>query len=166
MRGVLFLGAVLGVFLCFIGAKKFEEARMIRIKTDSVMKITRALNKERDALAQLKELPAINVETVYSTWSQDISLLAAMRRVSCRSEIKNKETLFEQTSWPGVKKRQMEVVFSNLERGTDITGVLAGVDDLTRGMKRLPVVVDELRYEKNVLWMNVSLFGTEEKKYE
>ena len=54
----------------------------------------------------------------------------------------------------------MKIVFSGVRRWSDLAGVLAGIDGLTVEDGHSPVEVEEIRQEKDVLSIKVSVFGT------
>jgi hypothetical protein len=160
MRMVFLLGITAGIVLCCIGTTVFKEARVIQERAAVIRGKTQQLNKEKDALSRFEENAPVPLETVYALWIKDVALLATMRKVSLVVEVKEAKVLSEEALLPGIKRSRLVLVFSGLRRWSDLTGVLAGIDDLVRMPERFPVVVDAVRQEKNVLFVEVSLFTT------
>ncbi len=160
MRMVFLLGITAGIVLCFVGTTAFKEARAIQERTAVFREKIQQLNKEKEALLCFDESAPVPLETVYVQWIKDVSLLAGMRKVSLGVEMKEANSLSEEALLLGIKRSRLGLVFSGLQRWSDLTGVLAGIDDLVRIPEHFPVVVDAVRQEKNVLFVDVSLFGT------
>ncbi len=160
MRVMLWLGIAAGVGLCFIGTTAFKEAHMVQKRTALVREKTQYLKNEKEELSHFDEREPISLEAVYVAWVKEMSLLAAMRKVSLGVTVKEGKNTAEEALFPGIKRMHLGLSFSGLRHWSDLAGMLAGIDDLLRMPEHLPVVVEEVRQEKNGLFVEVSLFGT------
>ena len=160
MKVMLFLGVAASAVVLFFGVGAFREARATQSRAAVVSQKIEALNKEKAAWARLKESAVVDMETLYGAWIKDVSLLASVRRVSLSLEMKDKGSAVEEAFWPGVQRRKLNMVFSEAERASDVAGILAGIDALSVEAERFPVTVDEVRLEKNRVFVEVSLLAT------
>ena len=158
---IISLGFVVGCAGFFMGCVALDRGNQ---KAGASQRLEAEISGLKQKIVLLKDIPqreAVHLGTAYTAFMNDMHVIAGVHRAVCKVSLQGKggpdvEKDAAPSMFTGLREVRFYGVFTGITRRTMFLSLL---DALSAFEKEVPVLLRSIRYEKDVLMIDITVMG-------